>query len=111
MSDNSGLFRKKALEHISSPEQLDTLLEVLPRRSWLPLLVLGLAICGVLVWSVVGQIPIDVEAEGFHARVVQHECDHLDGILYPKRLTDLSKLSYVQEWDSLSRKPAEETVA
>ena len=54
MSDNSGLFRKKALEHISSPEQLDTLLEVLPRRSWLPLVVLGLAIFGVLVWSVVG---------------------------------------------------------
>ena len=28
-------------------------------------------------------------AEGFHARVVQHECDHLDGILYPQRLKDL----------------------
>ena len=29
--------------------------------------------------------------EGFHARVVQHECDHLDGILYPMRIRDLSK--------------------
>ncbi len=28
-------------------------------------------------------------AEGFHARVVQHECDHLDGILYPQRIKDL----------------------
>ena len=32
---------------------------------------------------------IDREAYGFHARVVQHECDHLDGILYPARITDM----------------------
>ena len=38
--------------------------------------------------------PIDREAEGFHARVVQHECDHLDGILYPMRMDDLSLLAY-----------------
>jgi peptide deformylase len=37
------------------------------------------------------------EASGFHARVVQHECDHLDGILYPMRMTDLSKLGYAEE--------------
>ena len=36
-------------------------------------------------------------AEGFHARVVQHECDHLDGILYPKRITDLSSFGFVDE--------------
>lgn len=36
-------------------------------------------------------------AEGFHARVVQHECDHLDGILYPRRMTDLSRLGFVEE--------------
>ena len=33
--------------------------------------------------------PIEREASGFHARVVQHECDHLDGILYPQRMTDM----------------------
>lgn len=33
-------------------------------------------------------------AEGFHARVVQHECDHLDGMLYPMRMLDLTTLSY-----------------
>jgi peptide deformylase len=38
---------------------------------------------------------IDRVAEGFHARVVQHECDHLDGILYPMRMTDLSQLGFV----------------
>jgi len=38
--------------------------------------------------------PIDREAEGFHARVVQHECDHLIGRLYPTRMPDLSRLGY-----------------
>ncbi len=41
--------------------------------------------------------PVDVEAKGFHARVVQHECDHLDGILYPQRMTDLRYLVYEEE--------------
>jgi len=40
---------------------------------------------------------IEREARGFHARVVQHECDHLDGILYPMRMKDLSKLMFVEE--------------
>ncbi|MEX1108236.1 MAG: peptide deformylase [Dongiaceae bacterium] len=40
---------------------------------------------------------IEREAEGFHARVVQHECDHLDGILYPMRMTDLSLLGFADE--------------
>ena len=33
-------------------------------------------------------------AKGFHARVVQHECDHLDGFLYPQRMEDLSLLMF-----------------
>jgi peptide deformylase len=41
--------------------------------------------------------PIDRVAEGFHARVVQHECDHLDGILYPQRMTDMSKFGFTKE--------------
>jgi peptide deformylase len=40
---------------------------------------------------------VEREAEGFHARVVQHECDHLDGILYPQRMTDLSLLVFPEE--------------
>ena len=39
----------------------------------------------------------ECEAWGFHARVVQHECDHLDGILYPMRMTDLSTLTFTSE--------------
>jgi peptide deformylase len=40
---------------------------------------------------------IERVARGFHARVVQHECDHLDGILYPQRMTDLTKLIFETE--------------
>ena len=38
--------------------------------------------------------PIDRTVSGFHARVVQHECDHLDGILYPMRLRDIRLLGF-----------------
>ena len=41
--------------------------------------------------------PIEREAHGFHARVVQHECDHLDGILYPQRISDLATFGYNKE--------------
>ena len=41
--------------------------------------------------------PIDRVAEGFHARVVQHECDHLDGILYPQRMQDMSTFGFTRE--------------
>lgn len=40
---------------------------------------------------------IDRTVSGFHARVVQHECDHLDGILYPMRIRDFSKFGYTEE--------------
>jgi len=39
--------------------------------------------------------PIEREADGFHARVVQHECDHLDGILYPMRIRDFTQFGFV----------------
>ena len=38
--------------------------------------------------------PIDREADGFHARVVQHECDHLIGRLYPTRMRDLTQFGF-----------------
>jgi peptide deformylase len=37
---------------------------------------------------------IDREVADFHARVVQHECDHLDGVLYPMRMTDMRKFGF-----------------
>ncbi len=44
---------------------------------------------------------IDRTVEGVHARVVQHECDHLDGILYPERMTDMTKLIFETEFRHL----------
>lgn len=40
--------------------------------------------------------PIDREARGFHARVVQHECDHLQGVLYPMRVRDFSRFGFTE---------------
>ena len=40
--------------------------------------------------------PISREGEGFHARVVQHECDHLIGVLYPMRVKDFSQFGYTE---------------
>ena len=51
---------------------------------------------------------LEREAAGFHARVVLHECDHLDGILYPQRMTDLSSLAFVEE--VVRQTPAEDAV-
>ncbi|HEU4644043.1 MAG TPA: peptide deformylase [Burkholderiales bacterium] len=40
---------------------------------------------------------VERTVEGFHARVVQHECDHLDGILYPMRVRDFRKFGFIEE--------------
>ena len=44
-------------------------------------------------WDAQGQ-RFEREVEGFHARVVQHECDHLDGILYPMRIKDFTRFGF-----------------
>ena len=43
--------------------------------------------------------PFRVEAEDFFARVVQHECDHLDGSVYLDRMKEMTSLSFVDEWE------------
>ena len=43
--------------------------------------------------------PLSLDLEGFSARVVQHECDHLDGVLFPDRMTDLKSLSFQREFE------------
>ena len=40
--------------------------------------------------------PVERSVEGFHARVVQHECDHLWGVLYPQRITDMRRFGYTE---------------
>jgi peptide deformylase len=63
--------------------------------------------------------PIDRTVHGFHARVVQHECDHLDGILYPQRIEDMRSFGFTEEllasgvlpWSESSENPGAEEVA
>ncbi len=47
--------------------------------------------------------PVDLEAHGFLARIIQHEYDHLDGILFPERLDILSREAVYQEWQAIRR--------
>jgi peptide deformylase len=52
--------------------------------------------------------PIDRTVGGFHARVVQHEVDHLDGVLYPMRVRDLRRFGFTEELFPGSDAPADE---
>ncbi len=52
--------------------------------------------------------PIERRVCDFHARVVQHECDHLDGILYPMRIKDFSRFGFVDELFPEGSAPAAE---
>jgi peptide deformylase len=47
-------------------------------------------------------VAIEREAHDFHARVVQHECDHLDGILYPQRMTDMRLFGFTEVLEGLA---------
>jgi len=54
---------------------------------------------------------IDREVSGFHARVVQHECDHLDGILYPQRIEDMRSFGFIDtltEQGAMERQPCDD---
>jgi peptide deformylase len=46
-----------------------------------------------------------VEAKGFFARVIQHECDHLDGRVYLDRMADLKTLSFLHEYERFVEPP------
>ncbi len=59
-----------------------------------------------------GQTPdgriVERVAKGFHARVVQHECDHLDGVLYPQRMDDMKRFIFESESRHWARRDDEE---
>jgi peptide deformylase len=50
---------------------------------------------------------LEREVDGFHARVVQHECDHLDGVLYPRRIQDMTKFGFIQDHFPEGVRPSE----
>jgi HlyD family secretion protein len=66
MSDNQNrpIFREQALEHLSTPEQLDHLLQVVNRKSWIPLVTMSVLFLLIVVWSISGEIPITVDGMG-----------------------------------------------
>ncbi|NJP09647.1 MAG: NHLP bacteriocin system secretion protein [Leptolyngbyaceae cyanobacterium RU_5_1] len=64
LDQKRGIFRKESLERLSSPEQLDQLMQVVGPKSWLPLAALGGLTFVAIVWSVVGRIPITVAGQG-----------------------------------------------
>ncbi|OAI50544.1 peptide deformylase [Betaproteobacteria bacterium SCGC AG-212-J23] len=53
-------------------------------------------------------LPFERTVEGFHARVVQHECDHLDGVLYPMRIRDFTRFGFNEELFPNSDLPPED---
>ena len=69
---SGGMFREQALEQLSSPEQLDELLRVTTRRSWLPIGTLAVALLAAIAWSVFGRIPVTVDGQGI--------------LIYPRRV-------------------------
>ena len=58
------IFRQEAIERLSSPEQLDQMIQVVSPRAWLPLTTIGFLVVIASVWSVVGRIPLTVAGEG-----------------------------------------------
>ena len=52
--------------------------------------------------------PFQRDVDGFHARVVQHEVDHLDGVLYPMRIRDMTKFGFIEELFPGASLPAED---
>lgn len=62
--DNKDLFRKEALEQLSSPEQLEQLMEVTTRKAWIMLYTVAGAVFSILLWSIFGQIPVTVDGSG-----------------------------------------------
>jgi peptide deformylase len=53
-------------------------------------------------------MPFERTVDGFHARVVQHECDHLDGVLYPMRIRDFTRFGFNEALFPGEALPAEE---
>lgn len=80
-SDRNTLFRKESLERLSSPEQLDQLMQIVTPKSWVPLGTLGVLVLVGLVWSVVGRIPITVTGSGLLVSSSERS-DELVGVTY-----------------------------
>ncbi len=59
-----GLFRKQALRHIASPDQLDQVITITDPRGWLAITALGLIAGAIVIWSILGEVPVTVSGQG-----------------------------------------------
>lgn len=80
--ESSGPFRRTALERLSSPERLDRLLQLADRRSWLPLATLAVLVLALVVWSVIGRVPVHVTGRAILVRPREVVALHAPGAGY-----------------------------
>ncbi|MFP4661664.1 MAG: NHLP bacteriocin system secretion protein [Halanaerobiales bacterium] len=98
---NKNIFRKRALERLRSPEQLDQLIRITSARSWLVALALALLLTSFIIWGFIGTIPTTINGQGIllksgGIRNIVH--------LYEGKITDISVKpgDTVQEGDSIA---------
>lgn len=80
----SSIFRKESLERLSSPEQLDQLMQVVNAKSWLSLSALGALVGLAVLWSIFGRIPIAISGKGVFVHPTQTD-PNLVGLTYFER--------------------------
>jgi HlyD family secretion protein len=91
------IFRKSALERLSSPEQLDTLLRVTSRRAWLVLGGIGILLLAILGWGILGRVPTNLNSQ--QCILVKNGGVNVITSVAAGRLTDLS----VERGDTVTR--------
>ncbi|MGB3613096.1 MAG: hypothetical protein WBA10_04820 [Elainellaceae cyanobacterium] len=89
-AEKTNLFRQESLERLSSPEQLDQLMQIVRPRHWIPLVALGVLMSLGILWSVVARIPRTVAGPGILVQP-SDEADSLVGLTYLSR-TDGAKV-------------------
>jgi hypothetical protein len=85
-NEQNSLFRKEALERISSPEQLDQLMQIVNLKNWLPLAAIGFLLSLAVLWSFMGRIPVFIASRGL---LVEDATD-------PKQLVSVSYFPLAQ---------------
>jgi len=74
-------FRQKALDRLSSPEQLDKMVRVVPRKGWLALLALGILLIAMFIWAAVATIQVTVTGDGI-ITASKENSETLEAVLY-----------------------------
>ncbi|NEQ96898.1 MAG: hypothetical protein F6K30_09265 [Cyanothece sp. SIO2G6] len=80
-TNKTSLFRPESLERLSSPEQLDQLMQIVHSRSWIPLASMGVLMGMGLLWSILGTISITVSGKGLIVHP-ESDSDELVGLAY-----------------------------